>query len=230
VGQAHVTTKALLALKEVNQCSPYDKQVSEAMTGLKEAVGMALRRLQLLAVRTTEIDKMPGDQLKGELLRALLHDLEQTNKVLASAGAEGTPASVEAPSFHEWVMLIEQNPAQAKQLLIAVKARNKQEGLLADPSLEISIEAYERAERLFAKAATDPARAEYITRIARIGRAILGPYPDREDWLKLIDDDPGFAQSVYAALQTKRAMFGLQTPRAIEMSIAAYPGASAKPE
>ncbi len=128
----------------------------------------------------------------------------------------------DVPSFHEWVMLIQQDAAQAHRLFIALKARNKQQGLFADASLELSIEDYDRAQRLFVKAATDPARSEYITRIARIGRAVLGPYPEREDWVMLIKDDPSFAQSVYAALQTKRAMFGLQTPQAIVISIAAY--------
>ncbi len=128
----------------------------------------------------------------------------------------------DVPSFHEWVMLFQQNAVQASKLVIALKARNKQQGLMADPSLEISIEAYARAQRLVTTATTDPTRAEYITRIARIGRAVLGPYPEREDWVQLIKDEPNFAQSVYAALQTKQAMFGLQTPQAILISIAAY--------
>ncbi len=136
----------------------------------------------------------------------------------------------DVPWFDEWVMLIQQNAVQASQLLIALKARNKKQGLFADVSLEISIEDYERALRLFTTAATDPTQAERITHIARIGRATVGPYPDREDWLTLIKDDPDFAQSVYGALQTKRAMFGLQTPQAILMSIAAYTSVSEEPK
>src|SRR3954453_18823974 len=100
----------------------------------------------------------------------------------------------DVPSFDEWVMLIHQNPVQAKQLLIALKARNKMQGLLADASLELSIEAYERAQRLFAALATDPAQAERIASTARIGPAIVGPVPDREDWLAMIKDDPEFAR------------------------------------
>src|SRR5438477_9709150 len=95
----------------------------------------------------------------------------------------------DVPSFDEWVMLIQQDAVQASQLLIALKAINKKQGLFADPSLELSIEAYERAHRLFAKAATDPEQAERVTRIARIGRATVGPYPAREDWLAMIKDD-----------------------------------------
>ena len=128
----------------------------------------------------------------------------------------------DVPSFYEWVMLIQQDAAQAHQLLIALKARSKKQGLFASASLEISIEDYQRALRLFTTAMTDPAQAEYITRIARIGRATVGPYPDREDWLTLIKDDPDFARSVYMALRAKQAMFGLQTPQAILISIAAY--------
>ena len=128
----------------------------------------------------------------------------------------------DVPTFDEWVMLIQQNAAEAKQLLIAFKVRNKQQGLLADASLEISIEDYARAQRLFTEATTDPEQAERITRIARIGRASVGPYPDREDWLTLINDDPKFAEEVYGALQAKQAMFGLQTSQPIVMSIAAY--------
>ncbi len=131
----------------------------------------------------------------------------------------------DVPSFHEWVMLIQQNAEQASQLVIAIKARNKKQGLFADPSLTMSIEEYEDAQRLFAKATTDPDQAQRITYIARIGQAILAPYPDRENWLTLIKDDPDFARAVYMALRTKQGMFGLQTPQAILISIAAYSSA-----
>ena len=128
----------------------------------------------------------------------------------------------DVPSFDEWVMLIQQNTAQAKQLLIMLKARNKKQGLLADPSLEISIEDHDRAQRLIAKAAIDPTQAERVNQLARIGRATVGPFPDREDWIAMIKDDPDFARALFNALQAKRAMFGLQTPQAIVLSIAAY--------
>jgi hypothetical protein len=128
----------------------------------------------------------------------------------------------DVPSFNEWVMLIQQNAAQAKQLLIGLKARNKQQGLLADPSLQISIEDYDRAQSLVTKATTDSAQAERIDRIARLGQATAGPFPDREDWIAMIKDDPDFARSVFMALQGKQGMFGLATPQAIVISIAAY--------
>lgn len=130
------------------------------------------------------------------------------------------------PTFDEWVMLVQQDAAQAKQLLIALKARNKRQGLLADASLELSIEYYERAQRLLAKAASDPEQADRVSQIARVGRATAGPFPDREDWKALLKDDPAFAQGVYASLRTKRAMFGLQTPQAIMLSLRAYAAAS----
>jgi hypothetical protein len=132
----------------------------------------------------------------------------------------------DVPTFNEWVMLIQQDAAQAKQLLIALKVRNKKMGLIADASLERSIEAYEQAQDLFAKAATDPKQAARIARSARIGRATIGPYPDRDDWAALIKDDPDFARSVYMALRAKAAMFGSQTPHAITLSIAAYASAT----
>jgi hypothetical protein len=132
----------------------------------------------------------------------------------------------DVPTFHEWVMHIQQNAAQAKQLLIALKAKNKQQGLFVDPSLQIGIEAYERAQDLFAKAATDPEQAERIARIARIGRATVGPYPDRDDWIALVKDDPDFSRSLYMALRVKEAMFGSQAPYAITLSIAAYEAAT----
>jgi hypothetical protein len=132
----------------------------------------------------------------------------------------------DAPSLDEWVMLMQQDAAQSRQLLIALKARNKKQGLFADPSLEISIEYYERAQRLLTQAATDPEQAERASHLARIGRATVGPFPDREDWLVLIQQDPIFAGEVHAALQTKQAMFGLQTPQAILLSIEAYTAAN----
>src|SRR5215212_6844550 len=100
---------------------------------------------------------------------------------------EATMLAIPAvPSFNEWIMLIQENAAQAKQLLILLKARNKKQGLFADASLEMSIEDYERAQRWFAKATTAPEQAQRIAHSARIGRATVGPYPDREDWLTLI--------------------------------------------
>jgi hypothetical protein len=132
----------------------------------------------------------------------------------------------DVPSFDEWVMLIQRNAAQAHQVLIGLKARNKRQGVFADASLTISIEDNERAHKLFARAMTDPLLAERIRYIARIGHATAGPNPDREDWLTMIKDEPNFAEDVYTSLQTKAAMFGLQTPQTILMSIAAYVAAT----
>ncbi|HEU5101496.1 MAG TPA: hypothetical protein VFU22_20880 [Roseiflexaceae bacterium] len=121
---------------------------------------------------------------------------------------------------------MQQDAAQAKQLLIRLKARNKQQGLFADPSLEISVEDYGRALSLVSAATSDPEQARQVARLARVGQATVGPYPDREDWIGLIKVDPVFARELYDALREKQAMFGLQTPQAILLSMRAYAAVS----
>jgi hypothetical protein len=126
------------------------------------------------------------------------------------------------PTFHEWVALIQQDSTQAKQLLVSLQAQLKKQGLMADPGLDISIEDYEKAQNLLSAALSDPRRAERIAYITRFGEALLGPYPDREDWLRLIREDPNFAQELCFALQTKQVLLGLHTPQDLLKSIEIY--------
>jgi len=116
------------------------------------------------------------------------------------------------PTYNEWVVLMQHDPVQANQLMIALKARNMQQGLFADASLTISLEGYAQARRLLAAATTDSQHAQRVADSTRLGQATLGPYPDREAWVRLITDDPSFAQALYGALQAKQSMFGGQTP------------------
>ena len=128
----------------------------------------------------------------------------------------------DTPTFAEWVALIQQDAAQAKKLMIALKTRNKIDGLMADPSLTISLNEYDQAQTLISAAADDPAEAKRLIHFTRLGQALLGPYPEREDWITLIDDDPVFARNVCLAWKTKQAMLGLQTPLALAQSIELY--------
>lgn len=126
------------------------------------------------------------------------------------------------PTLREWIALIQQDAIQAEQILISIKVRNKQLGLMADPSLQMSIEDYQRAQDLLSQATHDPQKAKFVAVAARLGQALMRPAPDRDGWLVLIADDPTFAQQLYGALQAKCARFGAQTPSEIIESINAY--------
>ncbi len=130
--------------------------------------------------------------------------------------------------MNEWVALIQHDPAQATKYMIAIKAQNKIQGLLADPSLTISVEKYDEAQRLLAAAADDPATARRAAHMARLGQATMGPSPDRDTWQALIAADPDFAQDVCIALEAKAALLGLHTPQALLRSIATYRALSAE--
>ena len=128
----------------------------------------------------------------------------------------------DTPTFDEWLALIQQDAARAGRLLIAIKARNKQLGLLADPALQMSIEDYQRAQALLARAAQDLAQARQVALAVRIGEALQRPAPDHAVWLALMADDPAFAHALYGALHARLAEFGPHAPQAILDSIAAY--------
>ncbi len=104
----------------------------------------------------------------------------------------------DTPTIFEWLALIQQDPAQARKLMITIKARDKIQGLFADPALTISVEEYDEAQRLLAAAAGDPAIARRAAHMARLGQATMGPSPDRAAWQALIAADPDFrARSVH---------------------------------
>jgi hypothetical protein len=136
----------------------------------------------------------------------------------------------DTPTYFEWFALILQDAAKAKQLMIAIKARDRREGLMADPSLQISVENYERAQRLIHAAQGDPDQIQHVSYLAKLGKASLGPYPDRNEWLRLIHQDAAFAEDVCTAIRTKQALFGSRTPRAVIDSIEAYYAARAECE
>jgi len=91
----------------------------------------------------------------------------------------------DTPTIFEWLALIQQDPAQARKLMITIKARDKIQGLFADPALTISVEEYDEAQRLLAAAAGDPAIARRAAHMARLGQATMGPSPDRAAWQAL---------------------------------------------
>ena len=132
--------------------------------------------------------------------------------------------STDTPTLAEWIALIQQDSAQAKKHMISLKARNKLQGIMAEPALEISVEDYDRAQRLLA--AQDTATSEKVARLARLGHARLRPYREQVDWLELIGREPVFAREVYDALRARQAMLGLSAPQPLLDSIAAYRAAS----
>jgi len=136
----------------------------------------------------------------------------------------------DTPTYFEWFALIQQDAAEAKRLMIAIKARNKIEGLMADPSSEISVENYERAQALIHAAQGDPDQTQHVSYLARLGKASLGPYPDRDEWLRLIQEDAQFAKDVCTAIRTKQALFGSRTPQPVLDSIKAYDAAKGERE
>jgi hypothetical protein len=150
------------------------------------------------------------------------------NRYFATQRSNTMHTTHDTPTMYEWVALIQQDAAQAKQLLIALKVRIKREGLMADPSLEISVEDYQRAQNLLASAAGDAEKTSQVHSMARLGQATFGPYPDRHSWLRMIDEDPIFADRIWGELRAKQALFGPGTPRAVLESIAAYRAAKAE--
>jgi hypothetical protein len=127
----------------------------------------------------------------------------------------------ETPTYFEWLALIQQDAAQAKQLMIAIKARDKREGLMSDASLQNSVENYLRALKLL-DIAGDPAIAKRIIYYTRLGRVLLGPYLELEDWIALIDNDPTFARDVWLAWKARQAMLGLSSPQGLLRCINLY--------
>ena len=130
--------------------------------------------------------------------------------------------TIDIPTINEWVVLLQDDPVSAKKLMIAIKARNKMQGLFADPSLTLSLEEYERAQQLLEASRNDPVAAAKLAHATRLGRALLGPYPDRAAWLALLQNDPAFAHSLSLALRTREAMLGPQAPQVLLHSIALY--------
>jgi hypothetical protein len=126
------------------------------------------------------------------------------------------------PTFFEWLARIQADAAEAKQLMIAIKARDRIQGLMADPSLTISLNEYDQAQTLVAKAAFDLTEEKRLIYFDRLGQALLGPYPEREDWAALIDGDPVFARDVCVAWKTRQAMLGVAAPKALVRSVELY--------
>jgi hypothetical protein len=125
-------------------------------------------------------------------------------------------------TLNEWIALIQQDPEQANQRLIWLRAQIKRQGLMADPSLQISIEDHDKARDLLNKSANDPQQAEKIARMAAVGQITLDGYPSHDGWLKLIQADPITARLVYLELKTRQELLGLQAPPALSRSIEAY--------
>ena len=134
----------------------------------------------------------------------------------------------DTPSLNEWLAIIDGDVREAEQHVLALRARLKRQGIMADPALQISIEDYAQARQLLSVAANTTEATQQIIRRVAIGRAALAPYRNRDEWLALIQADPDFAQAVYSELEGKRGMLGLSTPRGLEQSVAAYQAAKAE--
>jgi hypothetical protein len=131
-------------------------------------------------------------------------------------------ASSDTPTSAEWIALIQSDPEQARQQANALKVSIARGGLIVDPALTISLEDYEKAQRLLAKAQQDGETAQRVAHMARVGQATLGAPPSREEWASMIAEDPQFAQAVAGAWQAKLAMVGSRMSRAVIQSVAAY--------
>ena len=128
----------------------------------------------------------------------------------------------DTPGRDEWLALIQHDQQKAKSQMRSLRMQASVRSVLADPALEISLEAYERAQQLLADAMADASKMERVARLTEIGRATLGPYPERADWIALIQRDPNLARQVYNAWRAKRAMLGLQSPQALLSTIEIY--------
>jgi hypothetical protein len=128
----------------------------------------------------------------------------------------------DTPTGEEWLALLAEQPDIAADLIEALRAQLKQPAWLRDPAVDISLEEYEKASRLFEQAQTDnTVRAKLAPMIAQ-GHKTMAPPPNHADWQKMIVHDPTEAKALYLALRAKEAMLGLTTPRALALSIRAY--------
>ena len=128
----------------------------------------------------------------------------------------------DTPTINEWIALIQEDADQAERHVISLRARIKKQGLMADPSLTISVEDYDRAQQLLELAKNDSQKLQQVASKAAVGRVTLEQLPDRDDWLALINSDPGFARKVYVELEIKHALLGMGAPLALLRSIEAY--------
>src|SRR5689334_11202040 len=123
------------------------------------------------------------------------------------------PSLPTTPTLNEWIALIQKDPDQAKQLVTRLRANIKKQGFLADPSLSISSEDYDRAQHLLASAVNNQQEMQKLASKAAIGRITLEKNPSRDDWLSLINEDFAFARLVCIELESKRALLGINAPK-----------------
>ena len=128
----------------------------------------------------------------------------------------------DTPTESEWLVLIQQDPEQAKHHESALQARIKREGYEVSPAAILSVEAYEAAQQLLTSAADNPEREKQVAQLVELGQATLGVYPSYSDWLAFIQADKAFARKLRGALLLKRAMLGSFESPALQASIEAY--------
>jgi hypothetical protein len=128
----------------------------------------------------------------------------------------------DTPNEEEWLALLAEQPDIAADIIEALRTQLKQPAWMREPAVDISLQDYERASRLFEQAQSDSAvRAKLAPMIAR-GRLTMAPPPNQADWQQMIADDPAKAKALYLAFKKKEAMLGLATPRALVLSLKAY--------
>src|SRR5690349_1670909 len=109
----------------------------------------------------------------------------------------------DTPNEEEWLALLAEQPDIASALIETLRAQLQQPTWLREPAVDISLEDYESASRLFQQAQSDGTiRAKLAPRIAR-GHLTMAPPPSRTDWQHLIADDPTEARAVYLAFKNK---------------------------
>lgn len=132
------------------------------------------------------------------------------------------PFLLNIPTLNEWIAFIQQDPDRAKQHVIRLRTRIKKQGFLADPSLSISSEDYDRAQHLLASSMNNPQEMRQIASKVAVGRIILEKIPSYDDWLSLINTDSAFARLVCIELESKQALLGINAPQSLLRSIETY--------
>src|SRR5687768_3279661 len=111
----------------------------------------------------------------------------------------------DTPTVNELIAIFQNDADQAHQLLLSLRAQIKQQNLMAEPALTMSVEDFDRAQQILTTAMRDPQQRETLARRVALGRATVASCPNREEWQQLIHNDASFAQALYQEFQLKQA-------------------------
>lgn len=117
------------------------------------------------------------------------------------------------PNVDQWLALVQQQPAEAHQILHALYMQVYRKGVHAAIPVVTSIQAYHATQTYLRDHGPAPA----------LPRPLWEAYPTEAEWRQLIDSDPEQAQRLVHLLFLQQAMFGsLYAPILLQDSLDTY--------